>query len=611
MLSIENTLSISAGLAKGFRAGAYSRQADEVKQGKNYLLAVAPQLFSSFQAFKILEMLNKSTYNSRVTKVALGVLIPLAFTITCPIAALVKQNLYKGCIEKYNKMKSEVQSKHPHFSAYLPNIPAELNKKTIKVFCFLSDYSEKITLATLFAASLGLLCLDPKSNSEAHYTGGAVIASLGYQLLDNQSLIPDKISLSVEKYVNPVLIFGDLWGGHLSAQLSTLFKLATSFPFVMTPILHKIDELIPTGGELLSKFDEPFKKPEDLSYREILSILDNKRDLKVNPSHLSHQVVELSTLTQCREFDEFILLFKKINWEDSGQLVLNRLKDDERFIDYLKEEFPEKKQKVLGNLDKYIYNLALKQGCSVEDFAIKWFSEQVKGLVAILKGNKAIKGTKMDLEDSRELCAVILGALKGKDLSSIEKEDIFLKLGIEGGQYCARGIKRASTEIADSLPEETANLTTHQVWERKLLKSLLQFRKLFVETGYDALTKEMQLSTELKQDVHLLDIYRLKLSVGIIPLSKNDRCRFTLSALIGWKQFSLFRSQVISSYRENLKDSIKKNGTLNFTNYIIDWITRNPRLAEEEREHLRDLLSEGEKMELWQNLIFTSLGVLC
>ena len=144
---------------------------------------------------------------------------------------------------------------------------------------------------------------------------------------------------------------------------------------------------------------------------------------------------------------------------------------------------------------------------SKEAFLTEQLRLQFHDFVSILCKEKAAKGNALDLQDAIESCRAILAYLNHAP-SSIEVEDILIKLAIEAGDYCARGIKRTSAEIHSGLvtkdndPQKTYELTIRshlqnvrqQIMQNTYLKLMEIMVQLAKKGNFPRLAKQLILN---------------------------------------------------------------------------------------------------------------------
>jgi hypothetical protein len=207
-------------------------------------------------------------------------------------------------------------------------------------------------------------------------------------------------------------------------------------------------------------------------------------------------------------------------------------------------------------------------------------------------------------------------------------EDGLLQLAVEGGGYCARGIKRVSSNMITEqllphlrlkkLGSAASNLDPIKAYELNLLQSLQNVRGRAVESFYAKITEEFP--STLKSDVHIMDLYKIALMTGLMPLTENERWNFDLSAYQIWKVFnqmdemsrdknykSILNIDSPSPMNESPITAI--GGDIKCVEYLQGLFGSNPKLSAEDRTRLDDLLQEVS-FEKWRKLVYVMLGVL-
>lgn len=337
----------------------------------------------------------------------------------------------------------------------------------------------------------------------------------------------------------------------------------------------------------------------------------------------------LSEFPENRNFNQFLTLFDSVNWRNYA-ILSAKLKDDDIFIDFLQDKFPETTKKLLRqNFDHYIERLATQEKIENKEFVRRWIRNQLVHLVDVLNGKKRPAGSLKDLEDSLKNCAKILAylhSLKESGFSNseeVEFEDVLLKLAIEGGNYCARGIKRASGELINNvlhrgLEKEGTNLDEPvENYEIKIGLALQEKRRSLISATYNELALFNKVKS-VKQDVHSFDIYRIYLSLGCFPLTEHERSNFGLLNFLTWRIYSHFRVTIYKNYFNTLDEAIESNGEAHFAAYIRQIITFNRKLSDVQKGEILEMYTECNNgtwdpqltRERFHQLMFVMQGVL-
>ncbi len=261
----------------------------------------------------------------------------------------------------------------------------------------------------------------------------------------------------MEIYMPTVSLLGLVIGGTAVIQIYSAIMLSTHIlPCAAAFIHQKVDALtrysFSLKGPSLSEIDAPLVEKKEMTFDEINQILDcYSNDLEINPAHCSHSIVELEDLPKDDDFDQFLTLFDQVDWELNYVHVFNKLKDDDRFLDFLLEKFKKdneslQKEELQAAVEHYIELTADEKGVSKERFVVDWTREQMVVLIDLLKGNTRVEGLQQDLDEAIQAAAILLPHITSLTID-VDREDALLKLAIEGGAYCGRGIKRSANEI--------------------------------------------------------------------------------------------------------------------------------------------------------------------
>lgn len=351
---------------------------------------------------------------------------------------------------------------------------------------------------------------------------------------------------------------------------------------------------------------------QDLSYEKIIAILDGEEeDYEINPAHCPKSVIDFDSFPKDYDFDTLLEIFNGIQW--APNIVKHKLKDDERFLDHLSEKYPGKDPKEQFEL--------LARDPSNDAFFIKWMKGEFYQLIKALKGEVRPQGEQKDLAVSIDYCAMILAYLQKPSLSRVEKEDILLKLAIEAGGYCSRGIKRATGEIVDEavIPsEDGSDLDDPQKnFERKTSQNLQNRRRDIVQRYYRVIAEQLRIPDAVSQDVHGFDIYRKFLSLGFFPLTPQERKQIDFSEIAVWNMYSDAQQIMLRDYRESLDDVLSEH-ELQFANYMRQYISSNSKLTARQKGCLTkkytswndDQWSIEETMQKFHRIMLVKLGVL-
>lgn len=276
------------------------------------------------------------------------------------------------------------------------------------------------------------------------------------------------------------------------------------------------------------------------------------------------------------------------------------------------------KKNPVDHVGPCIEELVKKLGTTKELFAAKWLREQMVGLVGVLQGKDRVKGSQQDLEEAINDCAILLPYITNlKD--PIEKEDAFLKLAVEGGFYCARGIKRATNElirhiVQKGIQKDDKSIDPMKGYEIQILQALQNQRYLIVQKSYEEILKKVHVPNEISQDIHGLDMFRIYLSWGLLPLTENEQRRVGIPEIICWEMYNPYRVAMYNLYKEWMNEAFKEVGHIHFGHYIQQMINENVHLTNNQKgeilEKFIDLDNAEETQKRFHNLMFVRLGVV-
>lgn len=605
------------GWSAGYQYCDFKTRENEAKQGKNYYISTALQASQLSTLGVIFQRVAALMPRNGFTRAApiLGNVVPLLALPLCIFTGIVKQGDYSKFAKYWNS------------STKLPGtLPEKLSNRAIKIINFFAEHTGDIARIAMLVGSIALIAMG------STFFGGAVLTALTYEAIDTMGWVPRKISLFMEKYMSKVALVGLLIGGSLFMQIYAACTLPTAIPKLNRFLLHKIDRLANSflklkfplySGYNLEEIDAPVKERKNMTFAEINEVLDcTKTRYEINPAHFSKWSQDPSKMPENRRFGEMLTLFNKIDWSKKYSLVSKKLADDERFIDSLKTQFPNVTKEVFRrDIDIYLGKLAAAQKMTKEAYAAKWLKTQMVTLVDTLQGKTRAKGWQVDLDDALSNCGKILSYMQKLNPTTdrIELEDLLLKLACEGGDYCARGIKRASSEMVNQIcnKKSTAYDPTKD-YERQLYQQLYEQRSELLQQAYNLIVDQILgiYPDAVKQDVHAFDLYRVYLSLGFIPLTDHEREKIGLGHLISWRLYGALRNQLHNEYDPN--KSVKKIGELHFATYMRSLILNNKALTETQKEQILEKYTErndgkwtvAETDFNFHRLMFVMLGIM-
>lgn len=579
------------GLGVGYNYAVAQKKEAELKQGKNDYQASLYQIqeVSSFTSIAC-NVLSKIPYAPVQMGATIGsVALPLTSFFLMPTSAAIKNG-------HYEQGANYITNRYTSLKWILPE---KIEESGANFFTFLSDNTSVITNVGLAVSLVALPFLGFGT------VAAGIGAPLAYQALESYNLIPTGLSVWVEKYM-PTLVTASMiaTGGPLSKVIA-LGTLSSGLPGVSDYAQKKVEKVFLSNvcGASLEEIDGPWLEKTDLTFNEILMILDDENLYEINPAHCS-KPIDTPSLPKDYDFKKILDIFDKVDWKERYTVLRSKFLDDDRF---------QKKKK-------------LKSIILDEEFFAERLKKQIHCFVAILCGEKAAKGNAQDLQDAIESTSSILGYLNNSPLN-IAVEDILMKLAIEGGNYCARGLKRTTAEIHSGLIVEDPSyaLAIHarlqnirqqilQNMYQKLIEALVTVAKV----GEGARVSLIAQTTDthavaIAQDVHTMDLYRRYLALGFYPLTENERSQFGLADFASWTFYHPFRNNMYLAYQNALDQAILEHGEIHFTDYMMNKIKELP-LQPNEKEQLLDKLimcEEGEKtMKSFRRLFFVMQGIL-
>lgn len=614
------------GWGNGFYYAEAKRKEDEIKQGGNYYFA---SLFQVGQLANLGGTISKinGLFTQNPLKIPVSILCNLAPILSIPgllYCAAVKQGQHADLAKFFNSTKYAIIK-----------APEKLGKWTISALSFLSEHTGNMIRVAMIASSVALIALGNVA------FGAATLVAIGYEAIDTMGWVPRRISLFMETYMPTVSLIGLVLSSTLIVRVFSAIALSTHILPVFGKYIHQQVDAVARyffklQGPSLKEIDAPLVEKKAMTLGEINTIIDIspwefENFYKINPAHCSTPIMDIEKLPKDNHFEKFLPLFDQINWKTKYGLIKNKLRDDDRFLTFLVEKFPGKEKKELmkicdvnknpvDNITPCIEELAKQKGISKEEFAANWMREQMVGLVDILQGKKRVKGLQQDLDEALNECSILLPYLTSlKD--PIEKEDALLKLAIEGGNYCGRGIKRVTNELIRHIVQkgiQNGPVNPIRDYEIQVLQSLQNERHMIVQNLYQILCKNGQIPAAISGDIHGLDLYRLYFSLGFYPLTPNERKRVGLSEIGVWELYNEYRLKAYVDYTFELHDTIEKIGHTHFSNYLINIINENKQLTATQKEDLIEKWincndgqwTKDETIKRFQNLMFVRLGVV-
>jgi len=637
-------LDLGVCFSTGYGYSQAKRKEDEVKQGKSYYQAANYQIAQIYSLSSTVEILADRIADPslQLTAKVINQAIPILSVAVCPFSAVVKQGHYEVTVQTLNSFTKP----YTPLVSYL--MPTTLGRRSTAVFSFLAEHTGDIAQMAMLATTVAL----PIFTSP--YCAGALLAPIAYNVVDASGFIPRKASLFVESYMpllsNIILFAGGSLLNKVVSVANGVFYFSEYSHKVHRTIDHYNQDFSAYKGIKLEEIDKPLVVRKELTFKEINVILDGSdAEYEINPAHLSKGVDFFKDLSMCFDFDYLKALFASIDWQKRFSVIKPYFKDDERFIDGLRAIFPDKED-VLKEFDSLIDEWSKKQNVTKEKLLSDLLHSQMEEFIKILKGEKRVKGSQQELNEALSNIAKIISFLKTLDPTKpsdkIEIEDILLKLMIEGGEYCARAIKRASCEILHQIIQKAfskeMSIDPEKNFELQLKFSLEQFRRRIMHSVYqkyfeitvnildkDALRKISfdkqttdKAAVAMAQDIHMYDVYQKYFALGFIPISDAERSSFGTYDIFMWGSsfypFKFMRAIMYGQYEANLHSIIKEIGEVNFGNYMRAILLKNKNLTAAEAEAILEKFTSSndgewepeECIHKFHRLMFVMQGVM-
>jgi hypothetical protein len=630
----------------------------EIEQGGNQYLASAFLAGEVAALGTVISYIAECVIEDSFTNLGVNILCNVIPIVTIPIAlfcAVVKNNdytYYRNRLDNYlaeEKEKEGIKGLTAGFTHRIIQIfPSELNVFAKEILDSITEHNDTVMLAAMVAGTVALFALEQYAFVIACST------SLAYNFIDRAGWIPNNISLFVESYSPSISILGSFLGGTFIVRVLTASWLVNSMSPIKWFVYEKIDLISCTifriNSPSLQEYNADWKQERELSNDKIWEILDaGWEDFEINPAHCTKSIVNECLLPTDDDLSQFISLFDTVNWSTQYAVIKPMLADDDKFQEYIQEKFPAIKQianederidKIKLDFDAYMIELAKKEipeeaNQTKEHFAAKWVRDQIVELDKILTGKKRVEGLQSDLEEAMKDLGKILADLKSlqKNNELVAFQDNLLKIAIEGGDYCALGIKRMSREMMVDLlykiPMEANKTHTEKneendPFEMQLKQKLLFERVRVVQSMYQFL--KSGLPNSIGKDIHSFDIYRPFLSIHMLPLTISDKYNFSIEDLINsisnnvisqYFTGNSIRNNMFEIYKWEIPAIIREVGEIHVSNFLVQMINKNSALSDLQREKIIEYISmpqphlsyEDYNTKLHQ-LMLVVLGVL-
>lgn len=518
-----NLSKMGFGWSIGAEIAFIASQEQSFNQGKHSLMASMCQALQvqnlSYVVNELSDSMPTSIFQASV-KVGTAYASRLGF-FACPAFAFVKQGHFK---EKTN----------PH---------------AVSAFNYLANQGGNIAHYAILVSTCALNFFGNP------YFAGAMLVPIAYQALDSKNLVPQKMSLFLENYLPTISSMITLISGSGPfGKAISLNQLLTNSPNANKSLQTKIDriskDILKLEGASLEEIEAPLIHKKELSFEKLNAILECNDSSKftINPSHCSKWAWNIDDMPKNSDFAQFLNLFEIVDWASKYSLLKNAFKDDDRFLEFLKTEFPGKED-YLENFEDYVATIAQKEHLTKELYLAKQLKTQMTELVKVFLGETRAAGSQKHIDEASMNSSCILPYLlkrndewycikseidaialkiankagqesgiekeqpseellneillqKNVELSliKIEIEDALLKLAIEGGEYCGLGVKRTSREILDGILHEMKgnDMEPQELYECQLRQTFEFARKKIMYAKYQKIIENVVLLSQLK-----------------------------------------------------------------------------------------------------------------
>lgn len=352
------------------------------------------------------------------------------------------------------------------FNKIIP-LPDILQPRTTEICCFVAKNSTKIMRITGIVTAVALTAILP------HYAAGMLTGVL-YEAAKSRGYVPHRINLFVETYTPILSAVGAALTGGLFAKLLLVTAIAQchpdanlylqarydsgirgTFDAIQNEIRRRFPGVPPVNadfGTKLSEYDASLQNNKNMSYDDIIRIVEGYYPVEIDPAHCSKSIGDIYNLPENHNFDQLLTHFNTIDWVARYEYVKRKAADDDRFLVFVHEQtgIPREALGNLETLDRAITNLANQGGLTKQVYMANWLQQQMQSLVDGLQGRRAVEGLASDLEASKENVSKVLACLDGMPHHA-DFEDMLCKIAVEGGAYCARGVKRMSSELVHTI----------------------------------------------------------------------------------------------------------------------------------------------------------------
>lgn len=498
------------------------------------------------------------------------------------------------------------------------------------VLRFTNKHIGSAARVAILAGSLAMISLGQRVQ------GAALCLALAYEGVDSLGYVPRKISLFIEKHISVVSHIAQIFTGNVTTKFFSAIHLSLNTSSSFHRALHtKIDslyrKLVNKPSPALREVDTPVVERTSLTVAEIKNILNkNVWEFSVSPSHAASSVFDLQPLPENKNADLLLNFFNSVSWHDEEhrKLIYSKLNKDERFITIIQEKIaPEKSIKqIQAEFNFYLESLSKDTNTNPTDYLFNWFHLQLTAFVKIMKGEERVTGLQQDLDDAIPNCYKIIAYLSSLDqknkMDKRETDDILLKLAVEGGNYCALGIKRACHEVVSQIMQSKAKTVSHKDeqldYKTRLLATLQEKRRLIYLAEYASLIRDGVFLAKSESNSHIEEIFQTWLGLGFYPITRHQRKAFGFKDLFHWEVYARLRAEMYMDYKNQLSATVDELGKQAFGLFLQILIQNNPSLSASEQQEILYMCSEcndgkwtsEETQKKFHFLVFYMLGIV-
>lgn len=513
-------VNLLGGFSNGYTYALTKHKEEEIKQGKNYILSGFSLAGQVGCLCSMIQIINQAVppYPLKLLVTIANNLTPLIAAFAAPLGGAIKMGVYEPFAKGYNHVMKQPNFAKSNF-AYL-HFPEKVSQRTVRMASFIAEHGGNILRAAMLTSALALIAL-----GNAAY-GGALLVAIGYEAIDSMGYVPRRVSLFMETYMPTITNIGMLLTGIPIVKIFSAIALCTFSPSFNRFLHQKIDTLIRdkfpgVEGPTLKEFDAPVIEKNNMTYDEIQKILDDDYFIyRINPAHCSKPAIDLDSLPRDANFNKYLSLFDKIDWESKHDYLKSKLKKDERFMGFLEDKFPDvDKLTLFNNFDKYIKELATKEDLSPAEYTAAWTRKQMVILRDLLQGKRRVKGSQQDLDESIKICKIILPHLSSLPQQNEAIEDLLAQLKVDSKLEIKDPILKLKLAHHFKLTDINGNKLVELFDENDNSKSI-ELEEALLKLSQDNLGKIKNALSNIKNSNRI----ELEDSLAVLAVEGGDYC---------------------------------------------------------------------------------------